>query len=62
MPATWRKSTYSDKDDCVEVALAPAVVQVRDTKARSAGTLRTSTRSWEALTQRLGSPETGRTH
>lgn len=67
MPATWRKSTYSgSNEDCVEVALAPAVVQIRDTKALASGALQTSTRSWVSLTQRLRSlgsqTETRHTH
>ncbi|QWF80704.1 DUF397 domain-containing protein [Amycolatopsis sp. CA-230715] len=64
MPIFWRKSSYSNENvNCVEIALAPALVQIRDTKARTSGTLRTSTRSWAALTHRLGSQtETRHTH
>jgi hypothetical protein len=51
----WRTSSYSGKEDCVEVALG-AVAQIRDTKDRSGGTLEISTRSWVALTADLCRP------
>jgi hypothetical protein len=53
----WRTSSYSGKDDCVEVALGPAA-KIRDTKDRSGGTLEISTRSWDALLSALCRPTT----
>ncbi|WP_103348841.1 DUF397 domain-containing protein [Amycolatopsis sp. CA-128772] len=43
--ATWRKSSYSGTEECVEVRLS----QIRDTKDRRGGTLSVTTRSWEAF-------------
>ncbi|MET9002577.1 DUF397 domain-containing protein [Amycolatopsis sp. NPDC004169] len=53
----WRTSRYSEKINCVEVALGPAA-KIRDTKDRSGGTLEISTRSWDALLSALCSPAT----
>lgn len=49
--ATWRKSSYSggSSDNCVEVASAPAVVGVRDTKNREGGHLAVSRPAWSAF-------------
>jgi hypothetical protein len=49
--APWRKSTKSNNTggDCVEVALDPAVVGVRDTKDRSGGTLVVDGSDWSAF-------------
>jgi len=44
----WQTSRYSEKINCVEVALGP-VAKIRDTKDRSGGTLEISTRSWESF-------------
>lgn len=37
----WRKSSYSsgDPDNCVEIAVTPSVVGIRDTKDRDGGRL-----------------------
>jgi len=51
----WRTSRYSERENCVEVALG-AVAQIRDTKDRSGGTLEISTRSWAALAADLCRP------
>ncbi|MET8849122.1 DUF397 domain-containing protein [Amycolatopsis sp. NPDC004625] len=53
----WRISGYSEKINCVEVALGPAA-KIRDTKDRSGGTLEISTRSWDALLFALCRPAT----
>jgi hypothetical protein len=53
----WRTSRYSEKINCVEVALGPAA-KIRDTKDRSGGTLEISTRSWDALLSALCRPAT----
>jgi len=48
---TWRKSSYSGPEgsDCVEVAVAPSVVGVRDSKAVSAGELAFSSSAWRTF-------------
>ncbi|MDQ7803658.1 DUF397 domain-containing protein [Amycolatopsis sp. A133] len=51
----WRTSRYSERENCVEVALGPAA-KIRDTKDRSGGTLEISTRSWDALLSALCRP------
>ncbi|MBR8745086.1 DUF397 domain-containing protein [Nocardiopsis sp. MG754419] len=49
-PSNWRKSSYSDRSNCVEVADMPERSAVRDTQNRSAGYLLFATGSWtEAL-------------
>lgn len=44
----WRTSRYSERENCVEVALGPAA-KIRDTKDRTGGILEISTRSWDAF-------------
>jgi hypothetical protein len=44
----WRTSRYSERENCVEVALGPAA-KIRDTKDRTGGTLEITTRSWDAF-------------
>ncbi|MEC3974653.1 DUF397 domain-containing protein [Amycolatopsis sp. H20-H5] len=52
----WRKSKFSNaNDDCVEVALDPAEVGVRDSKAPASGQLGLPVLAWEALLSRLTS-------
>ncbi|WDZ90808.1 DUF397 domain-containing protein [Nocardiopsis sp. HUAS JQ3] len=43
---TWRTSTYTQKDNCVEVADAPGVSAVRDTKYRDRGHLLFESPEW----------------
>ncbi|MFJ9723144.1 DUF397 domain-containing protein [Streptomyces sp. NPDC101209] len=45
---TWYKSSYSSggDGDCVEVALTPGTVHVRDSKDRQGGRLALSAESW----------------
>ncbi|GAA1975242.1 DUF397 domain-containing protein [Amycolatopsis minnesotensis] len=46
----WRKSRYSsDQANCVEVAVAPVAVRVRDTKDRPGGALTLPTSAWLAF-------------
>ncbi|WP_410673235.1 DUF397 domain-containing protein [Amycolatopsis sp. cmx-4-68] len=45
---TWRKSSYTAAEECVEVLLADPV-GVRDTKARQLGRLTVSRAAWTAL-------------
>ncbi|SDX03335.1 protein of unknown function [Saccharopolyspora shandongensis] len=46
----WRKSSYSGQSgSCVEVALVPEVVAVRDTKDRDGAVLMFPRRQWAAF-------------
>lgn len=51
IPATaWRKSTYSNgQAECVEVAVQPACVVVRDSKDRTGPVLVFSAEEWRAF-------------
>ncbi|MEV7037239.1 DUF397 domain-containing protein [Amycolatopsis sp. NPDC051061] len=44
----WRKSSYTDETNCVEVSLG-SVSRIRDTKDRSGGTLAVSAAAWGAF-------------
>ncbi|MCU1685451.1 MAG: hypothetical protein JWQ81_6190 [Amycolatopsis sp.] len=47
---TWQKSSYSNtKDDCVEIALDPADMGIRDSKAPHAGALHVSPLAWHSF-------------
>lgn len=43
---TWRKSSASDRDDCVEVAIAGRMTIIRDSKDPQGGYLLISSREW----------------
>lgn len=43
---TWRKSSASDNDDCVEVASAGKMIMVRDSKDRHGRNLVFSCHDW----------------
>ncbi|MFJ8489552.1 DUF397 domain-containing protein [Streptomyces sp. NPDC094038] len=47
----WFKSTYSSNDgpDCVEIAITPATVHVRDSKDKDKATLAFADRAWSAF-------------
>jgi hypothetical protein len=47
--ATWRKSSRSGTNGCVEVALDTAEVAVRDSKDRNGPVLHFNAREWEAF-------------
>lgn len=47
--STWRTSSYSARDNCVEVGAAPNVVGVRDTKDREGGLLCLDRPQWHAF-------------
>lgn len=50
----WRISSYSgNNSQCVEVALAEAVIGVRDSKARTSGELTVVAPSWTALLEQI---------
>jgi uncharacterized protein DUF397 len=58
---TWRKSSYTAKDECVEVLLAETV-GVRDTKARHLGELTVSRAAWTALCTEISVVQPAREH
>jgi hypothetical protein len=47
--ATWRTSTYSGGNGCVEVAFADGLVAIRDTKDRRGPMLVFTAAEWEAF-------------
>jgi len=47
--ATWRKSTYSNANGCVEVAFVDTQVAVRDSKDRTGPVLVFDNHEWEAF-------------
>ncbi|WP_436792052.1 DUF397 domain-containing protein [Yinghuangia sp. YIM S10712] len=51
-PGPWVKSSYSGSGggDCVEVAAAPTVMHVRDSKLPNLATLTFQAAHWSALT------------
>jgi hypothetical protein len=52
--ADWRRSTYSGSNgNCVEAGTDGAVVLVRDTKDREAGTLAFTANAWASFTASL---------
>lgn len=56
MELSWRTSSYTKSDSCVEVAdNDPTKVLVRDTKDRDSGTLAFSPSSWSAFVHFAGS-------
>jgi hypothetical protein len=57
----WRKSSYTAKDECVEVLLAEPV-GVRDTKARHLGELTVSRAAWTALCAEVSVVQPAREH
>jgi hypothetical protein len=46
--STWRKSSHSGEENCVEVAVG-SLVKVRDTKDRSGGMIVLSATSWSVF-------------
>lgn len=53
----WRKSSYSGGDgangNCIELALGPRTVAVRDSKSPDAGVLAVSMATWHAFASRM---------
>jgi hypothetical protein len=51
VPTTWRKSSYSShpEDNCVEVAVAPTAVAVRDSKNAVGPALIFGSPAWGAM-------------
>ncbi len=47
--APWRKSSLSGSGGCVEVASAPGIIAVRDTKDRQGPVLRFTPDEWVAF-------------
>jgi Domain of unknown function (DUF397)/Domain of unknown function (DUF5753) len=56
--AAWRKSSCSGANggDCAEVAAAPGLVLVRDTKNRAGATLAFNVQAWPAFTAQIRQP------
>ncbi|MEV4148955.1 DUF397 domain-containing protein [Amycolatopsis sp. NPDC049691] len=52
---TWRTSSYTATEECVEVLLGETV-GIRDTKARHLGQLTVSRAAWTALTSVVQPP------
>ncbi|MGX1028859.1 DUF397 domain-containing protein [Streptomyces sp. SAI-097] len=55
-PQNWTKSSFSgggEGDTCVEIALLPGHIAIRDSKAPSQGTLTVPLRSFTSLVQSL---------
>jgi hypothetical protein len=53
----WRKSSYSggqEGSECVEVAVSPSAVGVRDSKAATAGEPAFSPTAWQAFVLTTG--------
>lgn len=50
-PLTWFKSSYSGGEggNCVEVALCPTAVHIRDSKDPAGGTLTVAPDAWAAF-------------
>jgi hypothetical protein len=46
---TWRKSSYTEADNCVEVAFSAAEVAVRDSKQRTGPTLEFGPDEWRSF-------------
>lgn len=46
---TWRKSSASDSNDCIEVATVEGMIMVRDSKNRHGGSLVFSRSGWCAF-------------
>ncbi|HEX8858104.1 MAG TPA: DUF397 domain-containing protein [Actinomycetes bacterium] len=46
---TWRKSTYSNMNGCIEVAFADGRIAVRDSKDRQGPVLIFEPHEWEAF-------------
>lgn len=55
-PPRWRKSTATDKTDCVELASATGAMLVRDSKDRAGPVLVFSDSAWNVFRARLTAP------
>lgn len=51
MAVTWRKSSFSNSGNCVEVATQDRSVLIRDSRAPEKGILSVSSLAWQAFTQ-----------
>lgn len=54
---TWRKSSKSQQNNCVEVAVQPDAVFIRDSKDRSGHVLQFSHDDWSAFLAAVKSGE-----
>jgi hypothetical protein len=53
---SWRKSSYSGANGCVEFRQTDSIVQIRDSKDHHGPVLTFSHHAWRNLLQTLGSP------
>lgn len=52
MTPNWRTSSYTETQNCVEVAdNDPTTVMIRDTKARSRGTIEVQRATWTTFVE-----------
>lgn len=56
-PANWRKSSFSQNGDCIEVAYTKAHVLVRDSKRRPGTALEFGYSEWKLFIARVKSGE-----
>lgn len=51
---TWRKSSYSNNLECVEVALSPNTTAIRDSKDPHGPHLSVTAQQWQHFLARIG--------
>jgi hypothetical protein len=51
---TWRKSSFSESTNCVEVAIQNELVLIRDSKNPNEGILSVSASAWREFLQAIG--------
>jgi hypothetical protein len=56
-PANWRKSSFSQNGDCIEVAYTEGHICVRDSKSRSGDVLKFGYAEWKLFITEVESGE-----